>query len=322
MKRSHDLPKLWCGGALAALALATGVVGCRDATEITLHVHTNMPCSADDAWHGVAVYVGDPGKDVETTSPTLVTRTCDQQGNVGSLVVVPSSSKSAAIGLRVVAGIEHKPEECQDAGYKGCIVARRALRFTPHDGLDVDVELASDCVSKPCDSEHTCEVGQCLTTDPQKAAPPLPLDEPSVRCGDNEARCATSGDVCCLSVDVEHETTSGVCKPSAECPPTSTVLFCDDDSDCPDDDAAGLKGVCWLSYWPVRDAPFIPNTIAQSSCTYDRQSFTGTGVGLVMCQTRQGCLDGANICRSSDDPNGAVNRLPGYFWCPISNLPP
>jgi hypothetical protein len=313
---------LWQGGALAALAVATSVAGCREATQITLHVHTDMPCSADDAWHGVAVYVGEPGQELETAAPTLVTRTCDQNGHVGSLVVVPSSSKSAAVGVRVVAGIDAKPEECQSAAYKGCIVARRALRFTPHDGLDVDIELASDCEDKPCDAEHTCEVGLCVSAETKQAPAPLPVESPSVRCGDNETRCATSGDVCCLTVDLEHGTTTGECKPSAACPPTSVVLFCDDDDDCPDDDAAGLKGMCWVSYWPVENLPFIPRTISQSSCRYARRSFVGTAVGLVMCQDRQDCLDGAYTCRSSADPGASVNQLPGYFWCAVDNLPP
>jgi hypothetical protein len=40
----------------AALASAS----CRSATEITLAIRTNVPCDQVEAWHGVAVYVGEP----------------------------------------------------------------------------------------------------------------------------------------------------------------------------------------------------------------------------------------------------------------------
>lgn len=321
MKRWYPLPRLWRGGALAALATATSLAGCRDATEITLHVHTDMPCSADDAWHGVAVYVGKPGQELETAAPTLVTRTCDQNGNVGSLVVVPSSSKSAAVGLRVVAGIDAKPEVCQDNGYVGCIVARRALRFTPHDGLDVDVELTADCVSKPCDPTHSCLNGSCVVSDVAQATGPTAALLP-VRCGDDGVRCATSGDICCLSVDVERKKTTGDCRQPDTCPAGSIRLFCDDDDDCPDDDATGRRGICWLSYVQLRDAPYAPDSISMSSCRLDTQTSVGNQWGLALCENADSCLDGDYTCRGTEDANFPINRLPGYHWCSVSNLPP
>jgi hypothetical protein len=138
------------------------VMSCRSPTQIVLNVSTDMPCTDPLAWRGVAVYVGKPGRDVDEVSATLVTRECDANGAVGSLVVVPSGDKDGEVGLRVVAGIEHTPEDCLEHDYDGCIVARRALRFVPHDSLELEVDLTEDCVSLGCDSEHTCSRGECV----------------------------------------------------------------------------------------------------------------------------------------------------------------
>ena len=119
------------GSALSLGATLLLAASCRDATQVTLHIHTNVPCGSDQAWEGVAVYVGKPGEHVEQTAATLVTRTCQEGGTVGSLVVTPSGETDGELGLRVVAGIARAPEKCREHGYDGCIVTRRALRFSP-----------------------------------------------------------------------------------------------------------------------------------------------------------------------------------------------
>lgn len=308
-------------GKLLALALALSLLSCRSATQITLRIRTNVSCSDESKWRGVAVYVGEPGQDVEQGSPTLVTDACDEQGNVGSLVVVPSSSKSAAVGIRVVAGIDRAPEDCQDKGYKGCIVARRALRFTPHDDLPLEVELNSECVSVGCDENHTCVGGTCETAQVKDAQPgasaqdaPAP-GEPSVRCGDDGVRCPTSGNVCCLKVDGGR--TSGDCRPADACEPPNIVLNCDDDSDCPDAD--GHLGLCSISYTPLVDSIYTPVSIALSDCRLDYQESTGNAWTLDLCENRKSCMGGAYSCVASH--GSPTNPLPNYYWCEIP-LPP
>src|SRR4051794_37162619 len=103
------------------VALSVLLGSCREPTEIRLHVRTNVPCTDSDKWKGVAVYVGAPGIDVETKAPTLTTTTCDENGQVGSLVVVPSAEKDAQVGLKVVAGLAVAPEACAARNYQGCI---------------------------------------------------------------------------------------------------------------------------------------------------------------------------------------------------------
>lgn len=299
--------------ALAATSL--GVVSCRDATEITLHVRTNLPCTDKAHWRGVAVHVGEPGRDVEEASPTLVTESCDEQGHIGSLVVVPSSSKSAAIGVRVVAGVDAKPEDCAEQGYLGCIVARRALRFTPHAGLDLDIQLNSDCVSVGCDAEHTCVGGACESSQVERGKPAEASspNEPSVRCGDDGVRCPTRGDVCCLRVD--GDATSGDCRPSELCEPPNIVLNCDDSSDCPATDGKGHVGLCSLSYVPAPEVSWTPTAVALSDCGFNYMESTGTVYTLALCGDHKACLNGAVACESSSGL--PTNPLPGYFWCEV-----
>jgi hypothetical protein len=86
-------------------------------------------------------------------------------GRVGMLVVVPSGDDGAEIGLRVVTGTKGKrSDECAPPDYKGCIVARRAIRFLPHTKLTVPVTMRASCKDVPCGGAafSTCVKGQCV----------------------------------------------------------------------------------------------------------------------------------------------------------------
>lgn len=303
------------------------VTSCRDATQLVLNVHTNMPCSDGASWQGVAIYVGKAGRGVEETSPTLVTHSCDESGSVGSLVVTPSGDKDDEVGLRIVAGITQNPEKCAENGYEGCIVARRALRFRPHDSLELEVELTEDCVSVGCDAEHSCVRGSCIEARAiEVAALPAPsgetpeLPDKTVRCG--QTRCATEGDVCCLTVDAAAQTAHGECRPNEECPPTSIVLYCDDDSDCTETDEAGKPTICMLSYTPAPLDTFFPETVAGSSCAFVSEGSLGRHTGLALCETRERCANDLLACMEAPlaPTTGPelLNQMPGYHWCNVN----
>jgi len=319
---------------IAALAPVLVVTSCRSATEINLNIRTNVACTSPEQWHGVAVYLGEPGTLLEGKSPTLVTTDCDSTGQVGSLVVAPSGGKGDVIGLRVVAGLTRNPEDCAAAAYAGCIVARRTVRFTPHETLALDVALTADCIGQACDSGHTCLTGNCVGSQfIEPLAPPAPTPVvpeagatdggANVRCGDNGVRCPTSGNVCCLSVDADAGTTNGRCGPGTDCPPTSIVLMCDDDSDCSalDDPDAG-PGLCALSYEPDPGNEFFtPRQVSLSACLPPRSQLPGVGhAGLALCQDRTGLCGGRFPCiRSHGSSSEQIkNALPGYFWCEVS----
>jgi hypothetical protein len=305
------------GALLPMLALVA--TSCRSPTEIVLKVHTNVACTDSGEWRGVAVYVGEPGAALEKKWPTLVTTQCDADGYVGSLIVAPSGDKGERVGLRVVAGLSRDPETCEEAGYAGCIVARRALRFSPHDALELNVELLTDCKSRACDPNHTCVSGSCVDDDfvDPPTVPAGAPDEPGVRCGDDGLRCATTGDVCCLTVDESQGTTHGQCKPSKDC--ENIVLNCDDATDCAAVGGADPSSVeCFLQYdydagleATDANASFEPTAVSLSQCL----PITGQ-LGhprLTLCQEKRPCKD-MFACRPSRGV-GDRNLLPGYFWC-------
>jgi hypothetical protein len=320
-------PRSWrgfltgAGRAFSAVGLLLLALSCRDATQVVLNVRTDLPCDTEDRWKGVAVYVGKPGEDVESTSPTLVTTECDKDGHVGSLVVVPSGAKDASLGIRVVAGVRRRPEDCADHDYQGCVVARRALHYTPHGTLDLDIDLAADCLSIGCDADNTCAGGSCVAT-PSVAlseAPvePAPVSGPSVRCGDGNVRCPTEGNVCCLRVNVDAGVASGDCRPAQDCPPDGIVLGCDEDSDCPPGTDPAIPGVCALSYTVADPAePFKAGRVALSSCRLAiHDQFAGNNYGLALCEDRKSCGNGRYLC---EDSSTATDQLPGYFLCRMS----
>jgi hypothetical protein len=313
---------IFAGASIVGVAgLAATASGCRGATQITLHLSTDLNCSDPSAWQGVAVYVGSPGADVETKAATLTTSACNAGGVIGTVVVTPSGADDDDVGIRVVAGVTTKPEACAASDYAGCIVSRRTIRFTPHTSLDVDIALDGTCVGISCDAYHSCALGSCVeatvgNTQPADAG----IVGPTVRCGDNGARCATTGDVCCLTVDIEAGTTTGQCEPSTECPPTSAVLRCDKESDC-DYLAAdgGLGGICALSFTNAPAANgFQPNFVSLSQCLSRDVVLppdASFAFGLELCDDRQACLGGQFQCISSTgDP---ANPLPGYYWCDL-----
>jgi hypothetical protein len=299
------------GAGLAGLVL----VSCLGATQVELHVATNARCRDTSQWKGVSIAVGSP-TDVETKAPTLTTTACDGNGQVGSLVVVPTGSDSDEIGIRVVAGIARNPEDCAANRYEGCIVARRSIRFSPHKTLDVYVTLTNDCVGISCDATHTCVNGDCVDTQLAGSPEPGGGTAGTVRCGDNGVRCSTSGQVCCLSVDIDAGTTFGECKEPTSCPATSMVLNCDKESDCagPSRDDAGRPNMCCLSYTNGVGNAYQPASIAGSQCL-PYEACTGGSWGLELCSDRQACLDGKLACYSgSTVPPGL---MPGYFWCKL-----
>jgi len=303
--------------SFACLAAWLAFGACAAPTEIRLKVYTDVPCANNPEWKGVAVYVGPANSNLENKAPALTSTSCDRNGQIGSLVIVPSGEKDEEVGLRVVAGIGQNPEDCATHQYKGCIVARRSVRFNPHSTLDLDITLAGDCRGVGCDAQHTCVDGTCTETTAVVELVSLPdASTPSatVRCGDNGIYCPTTGNVCCLTVDANAGTTRGECRDPAQCPSTSVVLYCDDESDCTSlsDDQGGI-GMCILSYVSSPEALYTPASVTGSQCTAHAGTHGIAHYGLELCQTRMPCLGGTRTCGSS---NGSpLNPLPGYFWC-------
>ena len=123
---------------VAMLGLGLSFVTCRDATQMFIEVSTDLPCAQHG---GTAIVVGRLGElAAKMDSPASLTTSC-RDGKVGTLVVVPSGDDSDDIAFQVTTGIGIDPGTCTATPSPSCIVARRALRFLPHESLRVRVEM-------------------------------------------------------------------------------------------------------------------------------------------------------------------------------------
>ncbi len=296
--------------ALPALACAAvtlvAVAACLSPTEIVLDVRTNVPCTGTAAWRGVAISVGEPGLDVESRAPVLTTTACDASGNIGSLVVVPTGSRNAEVGIRVVAGITSDPETCPSNGYDGCIVSRRTVAYLPHQSQQVLVDLTANCIGNACDLNHTCVSGSC--TDTVTATAPVSPDGgvltgPVVRCGDDGTQCAANDPslVCCVAFVYDGGTSKGTCVAPHDCPSTSATIACDDTSDCPVGDASDAIVCCQINTANGNLGPTV-----NASCLGIAEC-QGTSA-RVLCQDRQPCPLNGGAC-------GVSGSAPGYYDC-------
>ena len=150
----------------ASALLALLAAACRNPTQITFDVTTDVPCNqlGDTQVTAGTLDVLDKGLPPTTTAPQ-----CKVEGHVGSFVVVPSGSDdNAQVAIEVVAGVNESTNFCGTDPSK-CIVAKRALRFIPHTPLTVTLGLDSACAGVVCPGVQTCVDGACksaLISDP------------------------------------------------------------------------------------------------------------------------------------------------------------
>ena len=174
------VPRLVVGVAVVASA---GLVteACLQPTQVTLVLQTDVPCAEI---LGVSVTVGS-GDDTETKPSSTVATSCDGNGKVGSVVLVPSGTdRTSPFSVKVVAGRNVDVDQCVAPSYGkglpsdpkspknvGCIVARRSLRFIEHEPLTLVVDLRGACVGEACTPGNTCVTGSCVSSQ---------MDDPSV----------------------------------------------------------------------------------------------------------------------------------------------
>jgi hypothetical protein len=162
---------------VAALAAAVVLAAsCREPTQITVTITTDAKCADID---GVGVSVGVLGNDLENKPASALSLKCDDAtGRIGTLVLVPSGSSNDEVAFRVTAGYGQRVDDCKPPFGKGCIVARRAIRYIPHTPLFVPVKLSVACNGVPCDPTQTCDNGACVDSrlDPNQCESPSGCD--------------------------------------------------------------------------------------------------------------------------------------------------
>lgn len=165
---------------LSVLAASPVMMGCLEPTQILVEIWTDEPCANVNS---VAVFTGEPGKfESKAASSTGVPQACVDPADpmstelrrLGSVMIVPSGSKEAPVGIKVAAGIGRKAEDCllpdspeplpleeRIAAFRNCIVARRALNFQENVTLNLPIILRTSCKDIGCTSDTTCVLGEC-----------------------------------------------------------------------------------------------------------------------------------------------------------------
>ncbi|HEY4157849.1 MAG TPA: hypothetical protein VGM29_07115, partial [Polyangiaceae bacterium] len=149
---------------IRSLLAAAGfsMLACRAPTETVIVVATDLPCSAGPE---TSISVG-PLSTLETRPAAASSTACQPStGHVASLVLVPSGDKDAEFAFKVVLAHDGKSvDDCQPPSYgPGCVVARRALRYLPHQRLIVPVQMRADCDGIACQPTETCVHARCVS---------------------------------------------------------------------------------------------------------------------------------------------------------------
>lgn len=162
----------------AALATATSFVACQTPTSVLVAVSTDVVCEDLEVKSEAHVVVARPDEIVGAFDASS-TKTCEQQGAIGEVVLLPASSDVDQVAFRVVLGVGRETSDCGvvDTGlpegvWAGCIVARRRIAFLDGEALTVDVPLYERCIGVPCEEGvgdnpfTTCNAkGECVPAD-------------------------------------------------------------------------------------------------------------------------------------------------------------
>ena len=149
------------GQSWAAALLGLVLAACRDPTGIVVEVYTDVPCT-DELEAGL--FVGQPGK-LAGRSVSATSQRCESDdGFMGDVVLHPSEDRTGEVAFQIGLQVEGEPAEaCIDATTtSNCIIARRILRYLPHEELKVRVDLRDSCLNIPCDQRSTCVGRRCV----------------------------------------------------------------------------------------------------------------------------------------------------------------
>jgi hypothetical protein len=227
----------------AAVVVVLQFASCREATQIVIEARTNVECPAV---FGTTFTVGSPGR-IETAPPSAETSACAPDGMIGTLVVVPETAPDAVLSVKIAMRVNAKGS-CVPPAYEGCILARRKLRYVPHEQLRLPITLYAQCLGVVCAADRTCDAaGRCVTDTPlcdgdlckDDGATDAGRDtggvEPMPDGGDASAQAVACPpdtcvvpEICCWS----PVTRSGTCATAATDCLTRTTVSCDGREDC------------------------------------------------------------------------------------------
>ncbi len=156
---------------LCWMAVVLGAAHCKDPTEITLELRTDVSFEAERK------VVISAGARPEPTEPIAVTeKAWGADGDIGTFVLTPTENKTAQVRVRVVVGVAQDALACSIDAPQGCIFARRKLSFIKHASLRLPIRLYANCQGIMCNEDETCNaLGTCVSAevDPDSCDSPL-----------------------------------------------------------------------------------------------------------------------------------------------------
>jgi hypothetical protein len=258
---------------LAGLAASFVVIAaaCREPTAILVQLSTDLPCSEVAKAGGAVLLVGSAGTVESSPSTSVVSTTCDN-GDLGTIIVVPSGDDDqVAILAEVGSGVKPslptlKTAECKPSAPGNCLVTKRVVSYITHNTLKLPIRLSSACAGVVCSNpSETCVDGECVSVVPEcTAADGCKPTPPPIDAGPN----LDAGPV--LDAGIVDANVPDGC---AKCGGSTCADLSTDPSNC---GACGLKcstgacvkGICKLS------TPILPTTSACIAVDGDVVAFT------------------------------------------------
>lgn len=154
-----------CAAWLGALAL----VQCAAPTVVRVEVYSDLPC---DVGSPAVVVLGASVAELGTKAPSSVSARCEAGPRgwsaLGDVALAPAGADDAELALAVLQRVDGlAADDCARADLAPevrarCVVARRQLRFVPHQTVPLRVDLRQICAGATCPAEHTCVRGACV----------------------------------------------------------------------------------------------------------------------------------------------------------------
>lgn len=152
-------------GSIIVLA---STLQCRGATDARITAYSEIDCARNAR---VALVVAGDAASLRGVAPAAFSTKCAPapapfagQNDTGTVVIAPSSNKDASFTIALMTRPDgESPESCIDPNEAPrCIIARRQLRYTPHEETSLAVELRLSCLGVVCPQEQTCRKGACV----------------------------------------------------------------------------------------------------------------------------------------------------------------
>jgi hypothetical protein len=291
LRRRSSRAELSGLGITAIAGAAT--LDCRDATAIAVTIETDG-CSRINT----TVVMVDTPEGIEADNAPVASRAaCESPPRIGTLTIVPKGAKDAVVAVKVVTGVDATPDKCLPPEYKGCIVARRAVRFAPHDERELSIFMSLACENRSCDAGSTCRDGVCVPLD---QIPPIGNPPPPPSPSDGGDGAPGDGDLDGAPVDA-----------GPRCDPTTCTggnRACDPEGFC-HVDCKGGANVCTGQVCP-------PNNDCRVTCgkADDCETFecASSGRCKIECKGAQSCEDvkcNAGSCEVSCTGDEACAKL-------------